>query len=237
VPVVLGVDGWRGGWIGALVGPDGSVQWRVLADAAAVLGVDAAVTAIDIPMGLPESGSRGCDLAARAELGRAGSSVFAAPIRPVLGCSTYPAARAVLRELGGSSMSAQAFGIVRKVRDVDDLLTPTLQHRVVEVHPELSFRRLGGVATMPGKRTAAGVGVRLAVLRGWLSSVAAALAEVPPPVPVDDALDALVCAWTAQRVVAGEFDRLGDGARDSRGLLMQIVAPHPPTTCQRHSGL
>jgi predicted RNase H-like nuclease len=224
---VLGVDGWRGGWIGALVDPDGHVEWRLLADAAGVVAVDAAMTAIDIPMGLPEVGVRRCDVEARTLLGTAGSSVFAAPTRPVLACTTYAEAREVLRRRGGASMSAQAFGIVAKVRDVDAVLTRGLQERVVEVHPELAFRRLGGTHRMASKKTASGVGARVAALRRWLPDVDEALSGAPGPVPVDDALDALVCAWTADRMLAGRVERLGDGARDGRGLLMQIVVPNP----------
>jgi predicted RNase H-like nuclease len=46
-------------------------------------------------------------------------------------------------------------------------------------------------------------------------------------VPIDDALDALACAWTAQQMLEGHFARLGDGERDSEGLLMQIIDPRP----------
>jgi predicted RNase H-like nuclease len=226
-PFVLGVDGWRGGWIGALVDADGQVEWRLLADAAAVVAADAAMTAIDIPIGLTEDGVRRCDLEARGLLGAARSSVFLAPTRPVLTCATYAEAREALRQRGVASMSAQAFGIVAKVREVDAAMTPELQERVVEVHPELAFRRLGGTDRMASKKTAAGVGERVAALRRWLPDVDAALSRAPVPVPVDDALDALACAWAADRMLAGHIERLGDGARDSRGLLMQIVVPSP----------
>lgn len=39
----------------------------------------------------------------------------------------------------GKSLSRQAFEIISKIREVDDLMTPELQTRVFEVHPELSF--------------------------------------------------------------------------------------------------
>jgi predicted RNase H-like nuclease len=226
VTSVLGVDGWRGGWIAARVDGSGEVEWRAMADAAEVLAEPVDVAAVDIPMGLPEAGRRRCDVVARTALGAAGSSVFAAPVRPVVERRmTYQEARAVLASLGGPSMSAQAFGLVGKVREMDRVLTPEAQQRVVEVHPELSFRRLAGAAEMPGKKTAAGVLARLRALRTWLPGVEDAVAAVPAPVPVDDVLDALVCAWSAQRILAGRADRLGDGERDSRGLLMQIVVP------------
>jgi predicted RNase H-like nuclease len=231
VTTVLGVDGWRSGWIGARVEPGvDRIEWLVLLSAAAVLEVEAAITAVDIPMGLPMRGTRECDFAARAELRGAGSTVFPAPVRSVLHCRTHAQAIEVLRQRGGRLMSAQAFGIVRKVAEMDRALTPQLQDHVVEAHPELSFRRLAGVTRMPRKKTAAGVGMRLDALRRWLPSVDRALRDVPEPVPIDDALDALACAWTAQQMLEGRFRRLGDGELDSEGLVMQIIDPRPMTT-------
>ena len=94
---VLGVDGWRGQWVGARL--DGRrATLTVLADAAAVLAEpDVEVVAIDMPIGLSDDGPRACDLAARTLLGRAGSSVFPAPLRPVLRCTSYEEACAVSR--------------------------------------------------------------------------------------------------------------------------------------------
>ncbi|WP_347059957.1 DUF429 domain-containing protein [Blastococcus sp. HT6-30] len=55
---VLGVDGWRGRWVGALL--DGrSVTLLVLEHVAAVLAVpDVDVVAIDMPIGLSDDGVR-----------------------------------------------------------------------------------------------------------------------------------------------------------------------------------
>jgi predicted RNase H-like nuclease len=41
---------------------------------------------------------------------------------------------------------------------------------------------------------------------------------------LDDALDALACAWAARRWRCGEARVLGDGERDAHGVLMRIVA-------------
>ena len=100
---VLGVDGWRGQWVGALL--DGrSVRLLALADVAAVLAMpDADVIAIDMPIGLSEDGVRACDVEARRRLGRAGSSVFPAPRRQVLGCPDYPTACEVSRRASGKA--------------------------------------------------------------------------------------------------------------------------------------
>ena len=85
---VLGVDGWRGRWVAARL--DGrSVTLSVLADAAAVLAVpDVAVIGIDMPIGLSDDGARSCDVEARRRMPGGASSVFPAPVRPVLGATT-----------------------------------------------------------------------------------------------------------------------------------------------------
>ena len=223
---MAGVDGCRGQWLAAVAGDPDEIVWRLvptfrdLYDDASL-----SVIAVDVPIGLPESGVRACDVAARAAVGARRSSVFAAPLRSVLGCTTYAEAREVLGRAGGPSMSAQAFGIVAAVRDVDECVGPDDDERVVETFPELAFRLLAGT-TLPGKRTANGVGERIRALMTWRADVVDLLTFVPSRVPVDDALDALVCLWSAQRWAAGERRTLGDGTRDARHLPMRI-APAP----------
>lgn len=221
---LLGVDGCRGQWLAVAGEAGGTLEWRLAASFRNLYDGDASVIAVDIPIGLPASGTRVCDLQARAALGRRGVSVFAAPVRRVLGCATYAVARAVLSGLGGSSMSAQAFGIVAAVRDVDSCVTSADDDRVLEAHPELAFCTMGGGPGLPGKRTSAGVAIRLRLLQRWRSDVLEILARVPDRVPVDDALDALACLWVAERWQRGVTNVLGDGTRDERGLPMRIVA-------------
>ena len=122
-------------------------------------------------------------------------------------------------------MSAQAFGIVAAVRDVDECVGPRDDERIVETFPELAFQLLAGAA-LSGKRTAAGVAERLRALTSWRADVVDLLTFVPRGVPIDDALDALACLWSAQRWAAGERRTLGDGTRDARHLPMRI-APAP----------
>jgi predicted RNase H-like nuclease len=223
---LAGVDGCRGAWLAAVAdGADAS--WRLVPTFRDLYG-DTALTviAIDVPIGLPESGRRACDVQARAALGRRGASVFAAAVRPVLACATYAEARTVLAALGGASMSAQAFGIVNAVRDVDGCVQPDDDDRVVETHPELAFAAYGGGPGLPAKKSTAGLAARLRVLGAWRPDVLDLLERVPAGVPVDDALDALACLWVAERWTAGERSTLGDGTRDARHLPMRI-APAP----------
>jgi predicted RNase H-like nuclease len=221
---VLGVDGWRGRWVGALLdGP--TVTLHALADVAAVLAVpDVDVIAIDMPIGLSEDGVRACDVSAAARLkGRGGAgSVFPTPVRAVLATDDYAEARDLSRAATDPprAPSAQAFQLVKAIRALDDALgDPPLEH-VVEVHPELAFRELD-CAVRDRKGSARGTIQRLRALRA-LMDVEEALAAAPSAVPVVDALDACAAAWSARRLADGQGECVGDGTRDARGRPMRI---------------
>jgi len=221
---VLGVDGWRLGWVGALL--DGrAVQLLALPDVAAVLAVPGvAVVAIDMPIGLSEDGVRACDVLARELLQPTGaaSSVFPSPVRAVLATRDYAEAREISRAVTvpPRAPSAQAFQLVRSIRALDDALGDPPTDRVVEVHPELAFRLgLGGVTDRKG--TARGTVQRLQALRAVMD-VEAALADAPHGVPMIDALDACAAAWSAQRWADETAEQVGDGTTDARGRPMRI---------------
>lgn len=219
---MLGVDGCPGGWVVAAVTGD-TVRWHTAPDAATVLvlaGPDQ--VGVDLPLGLAEASARACDTQARRWLGRAGSSVFPAPVRAVLGAVDYPDACARSRAARGVAISKQTWFLVDKIRDWDERLD--LASRVAEVHPEIAFRLMAGVGELPPKKSAAGRQARLEALSGWLPDPGATLAGAPRPARADDALDALACAWSAQRVVAGTALAFGGDAVDPRGLPMLIRA-------------
>lgn len=218
--VVLGVDGCPGGWVGALVNGTGAVSWSFWSVAETEYMLAAApVIAIDMPIGLAESGRRACDSAARERLGPARSSVFPVPTRSVLELDDYAAAVRLAHERDEPAPSKQLWGLRPRILQLDALMTPERQATVVECHPELAFAvRTGEV--LPSKRTAAGIGRRLAVLGRSGSE----LADAPLKAGPDDAVDALICAETARRWSAGIAEVFGDADRDRRGLRMQIVA-------------
>lgn len=249
---VAGVDGWSGGWVAALLRLDDAgqpygVDWFDVGSAAQVLDLDARLIGIDVPIGLPEEGRRACDLEARARLGAARSSVFFAPPRSVLAYADpargpdrerYAEANATLAV--GQRMSRQLWGIVSRIADMDATLRaagPLVHERVGEVHPELSFRAAATVSELvitASKKTARGVGERLAVLAVRLPSVdvVGALADAPAKVPVDDALDALAAAWSALRWLHGRAEHVPTGSvspasadvpRDGTGVPMRMI--------------
>jgi predicted RNase H-like nuclease len=211
---VLGVDGCRGGWVGALV-EGRRVSWHRFATIAEALAVPVPAIGVDMPIGLPATGRRSCDLEAKALLGRAHPRVFLAPPRGVLAAATYEEAGRLHRTLtGGLGLSVQTWHLVPKIREVDAVAGDP---RLVEVHPELSLAALGGAGPLPSKKTAAGRAARVSVLTGWLGD----LGDLPAG---DDGLDALAVAWSAHRWLAGRARSLpGVPAYDETGRPMRIV--------------
>lgn len=206
---VLGVDACRAGWIGiALSGGRANAYFapgiRELADCAAADG-PLLVIAIDIPIGLADTGRRRADQLAREALGRRWSSLFITPVRAAVEAADYQAATAENRRLAGEGLSRQAFALRAKILDVDRWLragSPT-PARVVEAHPELSFASMAGAPLRSRKNTWAGAAQRRALLAQAGIVLDGDLGLAGEQAGVDDVLDAAAAAWTARRVSHG----------------------------------
>ena len=173
---------------------------------------------------------RECDKAARKLLGSPrSSSVFSAPARPALKGRSFEEALRLNRESSAHAVgiSQQCFGIIPKIREVDDYITPELQGRVVEVHPELVFYEMsGGKSVKEGKKSKGGLAHRLELLAEAFDFNASELVENhrSSKVARDDIVDAMAACWTAERILKGEEVRVpNEPVRDSKGLLMEIV--------------
>ena len=212
---VAGVDGCRGGWVVVNEG-----RAAVYGDFTAVLSAlpDDSVVAVDIPIGLAdqhEPGGRDVDRAARVELGPKRSSVFSAPPRSVLGARTLADARG-----RGGRVTLQTLNLLPRIEDVDTVMTPELQSRVFEVHPELSFSAMdGGVSVLTPKRSASGARRRQALL----ARVGVEVPERPAGAALDDVLDACALAWSARRIAHGIARGIpAVPTCDARGLRMEV---------------
>jgi predicted RNase H-like nuclease len=118
----------------------------------------------------------------------------------------------------------QQAGIIGKIKDADKCMTPQLQARVVESHPELCFWALAGDEPLAhSKHTDAGLEDRLVLLEGVYGP---RIRDLRPPrgAARDDLYDACVLAWTASHVADGTAVHLpSQPQRDARGLRMEIV--------------
>jgi predicted RNase H-like nuclease len=195
---VAGVDGFRGGWVVALLAADGSAEVRTTASFFDVTVLDVDVIAVDVPLGVLDAGFRPADSAARGFLGgERASSVFSTPPRASLEADTFAQAVLRAREAAGKGISQQAFALRKRILEVDAIAA--VDERVIEVHPEVSFRELAGRPLRHSKHTPEGLDERRALLRGaGLESARVA------GVPEADLLDALVAAWTGARHRRGE---------------------------------
>jgi len=219
---VTGVDACRGGWVAVSLGgvsPGGvsPATVRVHETLTGLLGPDndtdpAAVTGIDMPLGLLEAGWRQADLAARGLLGPRRSSVFAIPPRAVWAQASYQAASERCRALTGQGFSIQAWGLRAKLLEADRY-RETCGHPLYEVHPELAFSAMAGAPLVHSKHTGAGRDQRRALL-----SQAGIVLPAVPAAPVTDTLDAAAVAWSARRIAAGQAVVLPDKPQhDERG--------------------
>ncbi len=232
---LAGVDGCPAGWIVALALLSASHRLSRLRfvlcphfEALLDLKPRPEVIAIDMPIGLldtPQPGGRDCDRLARRLLRHRSSSVFSLPCRAVLQATHYDQVR-------GHGMSRQAFGILPKIREVDDGMTPTLQTRVYEAHPELAFMHLAGAPMQRNKKTVAGRTERWQALRratrplftGLPSAFDLALRTYKRrQVAQDDLLDACVLLKTGYRLATAQAQHLPTSpVLDAKGLRMEI---------------
>jgi predicted RNase H-like nuclease len=222
---VWGVDGTKRGWVAVWLDDDRNAGWELIESAAGLAALDTPMVMIDIPIGLPDSGYRGCDLAARRLLGKAAARVFLGLRRPLLGClHDYKAANAWAKS-DGKGLAKQSFNILPKIAAIDSIMAPARQRWFRESHPELAFRRLNGGAVLPSKHSAEGLRLRQQLLtRLGFTALPPWLKELRGTgIKPDDLFDACVLALAARDAANGRATRVdNDTICDSRGLRMEI---------------
>lgn len=231
---VAGVDGCRSGWFVVFWDLErDQISWDVFQSFGEVISsrLTPSVIAVDVPIGLleaAEAGGRECDRSARKLLGSPrASSVFSPPVRPALEATCYADACTLSRTSSPAkiALSQQCYAIIPKIREVDELMTPALQDRVKEVHPELSFQAMaGGAVTLFPKKRRGGFRERVDLLHAHgMERALTALDEFPRSrVQRDDILDATAACWSARRILLGKADRVAGPHRDAKGIMMEI---------------
>lgn len=232
---VAGVDGCRAGWVVVLrpVARPGDAQVRLVQQFSEVLELPGAPTiiAIDIPIGLPHmsaTGGRHCDIEVRKLLGARKSSVFSVPARAAVAETDYRKACEIAERHSDPprKISKQTFNLFPKIREVDALMTPNLQNRVRECHPEVVFWRLNGKRPLAlPKKPAGGSALRKSLLlaAGYPSSLFERQYFPRSSALDDDIIDAFACATAAAEMVAGRAIRFPETPPcDGRGLRMEV---------------
>jgi predicted RNase H-like nuclease len=160
----LGVDWADGCWIVVRYGEEPLVTtepsilnvWHEHVESDSVRAV-----LIDIPIGLPNSGSRVCDRKAQDRLGNRRSTVFSVPRREVVETDDYDTAR----ELNNGSLGSQSWWLFPRIREVDVFLqrNPAALKKTYESHPELCYYELAG-EQIDSKDTKSGIDTRLSII-------------------------------------------------------------------------
>lgn len=230
---IAGVDGCKTGWFRVCREYDtGELRFDVMHDALAIVENPPYphIVSIDVPIGLPDAGSRACDLQARACIGDRRSSVFPSPIRPAIAAASYEQASVITRSVDGRGVSQQAWAIFPKIKEVDDTIRQDLSLRDVfyEVHPEVSFWAWGEKTPIAhAKKQGEGRKERQRLIEAWLGVGVCEQARgsyLKNQLADDDILDAFAALWTAGRIYRSTAETLPrDPVADSCGLPMRIT--------------
>ena len=219
----LGLDGFTKGWVAVLLeGDRHEVTFHPNVADALSLPFDRA--AIDIPIGMTDSGERGCDLLAREKLRPHASRVFTGARRWLWQEFSDPdRANSTARRRGQKSVSRQLWHLGPKIMEVDAFVRANRSLDVREVHPELVFLRLNGGKPLLSKKTDEGLLLRRRLLEHsgfrnidrWLAE-----ARIGTGARQDDVLDACAVAIAARD--ASTSLPQGTPPLDTCGLPMQI---------------
>lgn len=246
---LAGIDGCRGGWVVARWDGAGRLDLVRVARVEALFDApDApAIACVDMPIGLPETsevGGRAAERAVRPLLDKRQSSVFSVPARAAVMAGLGPGdererfAAACAAALAHSSpprkVSIQCFKLLPKIAELDELLLrrTELRDRLVECHPEVSFRIMNGAPLAVAKKVKSrpyppGLDLRIGLLAraGVPIDLLNAKTAAALGAGLDDLVDACACAVTAKRVFEGNALRFPDPPeRDARGLMVAITA-------------
>jgi predicted RNase H-like nuclease len=215
----LGIDGIKVGWVGVYVDQSRALGFKKSTQLDELFSGPYIRAMVDIPIGLPESGYRRCDLDAK-EL--VGSRVFLGARWDVWSFKTHKQANEYYWKNRDRGISIQLWSIREKLREANLLVTPERQERVLETHPELVFWRLNGHRTAEPKKTAEGRTQRISLLKSHgFEQLASWLTKLNGTgIKPDDLLDA--CAGAVAAREHGQRVPLLEPERDPRGLRMEI---------------
>ena len=218
----VGVDACRRGWVAVRLDQGRFQEARIHPDLAGLLAeVGETVVAVDIPLGLTEREERECDRLGKKLLGPLSRTLFTIPPRSGVEIEDYARANDRCRQITGKGLSRQTHGLFAKIREADRLRAAG-EHRLHEVHPELSFQTMAGEPMRASKKTWNGQAER----RRALARVGIVLPEdlgEAGQVPVDDVLDAAAAAWSAHRIARGEAVRCPEAPQlDTEGRPIRI---------------
>jgi predicted RNase H-like nuclease len=220
--MIAGVDGCKDKWIAVIEDEAGRTAVRNPCGFEELYkDKNLELIVIDIPIGLPDRGSRLADVGARRLLKHRHVCVFPAPIRPILDCPSREEACAKCLDIGNKRVNVFQWAIVPKVRRIDLALRrhKGIQDRVREGHPEVTFALMNKNTPLLSKKKTAGIEQRENLLRNYFSDLRTNTPHL------EDVLDAYALLWTAKRIKLNTEQRFPETPEFDRfGMRMEIAA-------------
>ena len=233
--MLAGVDACKGGWIVAR-----SQSWpcrevpclAVCPDFRAVIALtaDCQRVAVDIPIGIPSGKQiRPCDQEAKDFLRKNGhnpAAVFFTPPRECLPAKNAKEFQRLHKQVRSTGAGYPVWGFMKKLKQANEAMTPILQEKIIEFHPELAWLRLVG-RNLSSKHEDEGIAERKKFLHPMLPELEHLLRwkdYLGRAAALDDLLDALIGLAVAMASLRGSPYRLPATVpeADTTGLRMEI---------------
>jgi len=219
---IIGLDGFRNGWVAVWIDSDGSRDFELIEHISLITKHRPQLALIDIPIGLNDT-FRACDLAAREMLGACRSRVFLGARRFLLQPELivdYKKANSFAKSRYGKGVSKQLFALLPKIKQIDDVMTELHAPPLRETHPELVFFRLNFNRSLANKKTEQGRKQRYSILRregfgaldNWCNRLTGTGAKI------DDLFDA--CAAALAAINPARLSCVSE--IDAKGLAMEM---------------
>ncbi|HEX3022275.1 MAG TPA: DUF429 domain-containing protein, partial [Lachnospiraceae bacterium] len=162
--------------------------------------------------------------------------IFPAPCRQAVYADSVSLAYEENERVLGKKFTPLTIGIIPKMREIDTFLQENSQFKnmIKESHPEVCFAMLNGVTVLSRKNEIEGMQERVRILNRYLTRSnidtieldKIAIAAKQYKCNVDDIIDAICLAVTAQMVLIGRSRVIPDNPmKDDTGLIMQMVIP------------
>jgi len=229
----IGIDGCKGGWIGAIIDHGKLIINRfnsINSIVEACSNFDEVL--VDMVIGLPSNEKHiRPDTFARRIIKERGSTIFPAPCRQAVYAENISLAYEENERVLGKKFTPLTVGIMPKMREIDMFLQENSHYKNVikESHPEVCFAMLYGKTLISKKSNSDGIEERIIILRRYLPDICLERITYEAKqykCKVDDIIDAICLAVTANMIVQNKYQIIPDKPmKDESGLIMQMVIP------------
>lgn len=231
----VGIDGCKGGWAVISITEDifDAGIYKTIAEICSVYHCAENIL-IGMPIGLPQgTNDLRPDNPAKKMLKSKASSIFDAPCRQAVYAGSYQESNEINRRALGKGLSAYAYAICGKIREIDVFLHthPQYKNKLWESHPELCFAVLnGGAPVLESKKTEAGRKRRIELLSRYYKQTEEVMkyATDHPKLSsiLDDVVDAFCLAVSGRLIREKGMMRIPERPMtDDEGITMQMVYP------------